>query len=106
MALRHRGTRRAAYRGRRHELETRPRVQADDGQIVWWRGPEGDHAFPVTTGYLRSKCKAVRWDTTMQRVEGTVKPCLDCLRLVAPPASAAAAPVLTESELRLLDGNR
>lgn len=97
--------RRSRYSTRAHELDTRP--ARDNGQVVWWHGAADgvDHAFGAGgSGFLRSRCGAVRWSVLMTLVEGTVKPCAVCRDLVTPP-EPAAAPV-TESELRLLDGNR
>lgn len=99
------GFRRRQYSPRRHELATRP---VPTTAVVWWRGETGDHAFGAGgSGFLRSKCGAVRWSVLMTFVEGTVSPCHACLAIVNPnpvPESIVAPP--TESELHLMDGNR
>lgn len=66
--------------------------------VVWYRHHDqvNDHAFGVGPGWMRSKCSDVRWTVLMHPVEGTVRPCTECLAAMAP----------TESEQRLLDGNR
>lgn len=91
--------RRRRYQGRRHQVDTRPQGHTVvEGGFVWYRGPSGDHAFGSgTSAFLRSACKNVRWDVRMHLVEGSVNPCAAC-RAVAEP--------ITESEHRLLDGNR
>lgn len=60
----------------------------------WWRAPDGlDHRF----WWYRSVCAArVRWTFDLEPSDGPQNPCPECL----------SAGALTESELRLLDGNR
>lgn len=96
-------SRREAYSTRAHDVATRPLEQP---AVVWWRGERGDHAFGTGgSGFMRSRCAAVRWTTRMTLVEGTVSPCTDCLAAIAAAAERDPA-IISESELRLLDGNR
>jgi hypothetical protein len=68
-------------------------------QVVWYRHSDqvDDHAFGVGEGWMRSRCREIRWNVLMRPVDGSVRACPGCLAAVAP---------ITESELRLLDGNR
>jgi hypothetical protein len=92
------------WRTRRRWADPRPVTPdpLDDDRVIWYRGPDGDHAFGVSTGYLRSKCKAVRWDVRLHAVEGTVRPCTGCLAVIEPLPVAA----MPEGEARAMDGNR
>lgn len=106
MTAPHRVARRSRYSGRRHQVDTRPTPlpnPADDAKILWYRGDQGDHAFGGgTTGFLRSKCGEVRWTVRQHVVEGTVRPCAACLAAIDP----LPVQLVTESELRAIDGNR
>lgn len=103
-----RRSRRFRYAGRARDIETRnarPEAAADD-QVVWYRGPDGDHAFGAgSTGFLRSRCGEARWDVRMHVVEGTVRPCAGCLAEISPLPTMPVAPA-TESELHAMDANR
>lgn len=84
--------RRRRFAPRAHDIGTRPadlhagvRIPVrDEPEVRWWRIGELDHAFSTGAGYLRSKCKAVRWDVTA--VPWTFAepsaPCPDCELLV------------------------
>ena len=102
MAASHRHHRRRSYTPRRHDIDTRPEGPKYLTKFVWYRGPHGDHAFSTgSTNYLRSACRAVRFDVRMSLVEGSVQPCTDCQAVTMP----AIAPE-TELEKRAAWGDR
>ena len=73
-------------------------------RVVWYRHPEqvDDHAFGVGEGWMRSRCREIRWNVLMHPVDGTVRACKGCLAAVVAPVVAPA----TESELRASWGDR
>lgn len=72
--------------------------------IEWKYRPDDPeaHAFGEGRGWLRAKCRRI--PLTIALVDATSdKPrCRECVELVNPPTVEP----ITESELRLLDGNR
>jgi hypothetical protein len=100
MAMQHQSTRRQRYHGRRHDADTRPRPAEAPIEISWKRLPGAPmaHAFSSGPHWSRSACRAERWTVLVEDPEPTDPLCADCIAIVGPP--------LTESEKRLMDGNR
>lgn len=69
--------------------------------VEWWIAPlaTGSHAFYRRPGFPRSVCRAERWTGQWERATDDVTRCVDCTAGVDHNGA-------TESELRLLDGNR
>lgn len=88
MALQHQGTRRSRYRGRAHEVDTRPQVAAAAvvPETIAWKRPLGGplvHAFSSGPGWMRSACRQERWTVTLvDEPEPTDARCPDCSLLV------------------------
>lgn len=104
----HQATRRRHYGPRAHDIATRrapvPVAEPATPEHIDWKVRVGDsvaHAFSSGPGWMRSVCRNERWTVTLQDAPDGGEICVDCALL-----TDGAPGEITESERRLLDGNR
>jgi hypothetical protein len=81
-----RSHRRRRYAARDRAIATRPKPLAKTNASTWYRTPDGvEHAFPVGSGWMRSRCAKARWTAAVELLEddqAPTNPCADCELLV------------------------